>query len=77
MRLLVAALLSCCFITISISSSNMAVALICMTSCPIHGYGGELEWESDQVCSTSLLISAAQPKYTHNQMTLSLLETEE
>ncbi|TMS37773.1 hypothetical protein L596_004637 [Steinernema carpocapsae] len=48
MRLLVAALLSCCFITISISSSNMAVALICMTSCPIHGYGGELEWESDQ-----------------------------
>uniref|UniRef100_A0A1I8AIF1 MFS domain-containing protein n=1 Tax=Steinernema glaseri TaxID=37863 RepID=A0A1I8AIF1_9BILA len=48
MRLLVAALLSCCFIALSISSSNMAVALICMTSCPIHGYGGELEWESDQ-----------------------------
>ncbi|MFH4977253.1 hypothetical protein AB6A40_003962 [Gnathostoma spinigerum] len=48
MRLLVAALLCCCFITLSISSSNMAVALICMTSCAVHGYGGELAWQSEQ-----------------------------
>ncbi|VDM24116.1 unnamed protein product [Toxocara canis] len=46
--MLVAALLCCCFITLSISSSNMAVALICMTSCSMHGYGGELEWHSEE-----------------------------
>uniref|UniRef100_A0A0M3JU39 Sialin (inferred by orthology to a human protein) n=1 Tax=Anisakis simplex TaxID=6269 RepID=A0A0M3JU39_ANISI len=45
---LIAALLCCCFITLSISSSNMAVALICMTSCSMHGYGGELEWHSEE-----------------------------
>ncbi|KAF8374858.1 hypothetical protein PRIPAC_81287 [Pristionchus pacificus] len=48
MRLLVAALLCCCFIALSVSTSNMAVALICMTSCPIHGYGGELRWKPDE-----------------------------
>ncbi|KAK6022570.1 hypothetical protein OSTOST_11730 [Ostertagia ostertagi] len=42
MRLMLAAMLCCCFITLSISSSNLAVALICMTSCPHHGYGGDL-----------------------------------
>uniref|UniRef100_F1L566 Transporter n=1 Tax=Ascaris suum TaxID=6253 RepID=F1L566_ASCSU len=26
----------------------MAVALICMTSCSLHGYGGELEWHSEE-----------------------------
>uniref|UniRef100_A0A158R3Z9 MFS domain-containing protein n=1 Tax=Syphacia muris TaxID=451379 RepID=A0A158R3Z9_9BILA len=26
----------------------MAVALICMTSSPLHGYGGELKWASEQ-----------------------------
>lgn len=50
MRLLLAVLLCCCYITISISSSNIAVALICMIKCPIHGYTGDLEWQSDQVC---------------------------
>lgn len=49
MRLLLAVLLCCCYITLSISSSNIAVALICMIKCPLHGYGGDLEWESDQV----------------------------
>lgn len=49
MRLLLAVLLCCCYITISISSSNIAVALICMIKCPIHGYAGDLEWHSDQV----------------------------
>ncbi|EGT46589.1 hypothetical protein CAEBREN_28592 [Caenorhabditis brenneri] len=48
MRLMLAAMLCCCFITLSISSSNLAVALICMTSCPVHGYGGTLEWQSQQ-----------------------------
>uniref|UniRef100_A0A915EUH4 Major facilitator superfamily (MFS) profile domain-containing protein n=1 Tax=Ditylenchus dipsaci TaxID=166011 RepID=A0A915EUH4_9BILA len=48
MRLLLAVLLCCCYITISISSSNIAVALICMIKCPIHGYTGDLEWHSDQ-----------------------------
>ncbi|KAI1715428.1 major facilitator superfamily domain-containing protein [Ditylenchus destructor] len=48
MRLLLAVLLCCCYITISISSSNIAVALICMIRCPVHGYIGELEWQSDQ-----------------------------
>jgi ACS family sodium-dependent inorganic phosphate cotransporter-like MFS transporter 5 len=48
MRLLLAVLLCCCYITLSISSSNIAVALICMIKCPLHGYGGDLEWESDQ-----------------------------
>lgn len=49
MRLLVAVLLCCCYITLSISSSNIAVALICMIKCPVHHYGGDLEWHSDQV----------------------------
>ena len=49
MRLMLAAMLCCCFITLSISSSNLAVALICMTSCPLHGYGGDLTWRSEQV----------------------------
>ncbi|KJH46247.1 hypothetical protein DICVIV_07683 [Dictyocaulus viviparus] len=48
MRLMLAAMLCCCFITLSISSSNLAVALICMTSCPQHGYGGDLKWKPDQ-----------------------------
>lgn len=48
MRLMVAAMMCCCFITLAISSSNLAVALICMTSCPLHGYGGNLEWHSEQ-----------------------------
>uniref|UniRef100_A0A7E4W215 MFS domain-containing protein n=1 Tax=Panagrellus redivivus TaxID=6233 RepID=A0A7E4W215_PANRE len=48
MRLLLAVLLCCCYITLSISSSNIAVALICMIKCPLHGYGGDLEWQSDQ-----------------------------
>ncbi|CAD6193531.1 unnamed protein product [Caenorhabditis auriculariae] len=48
MRLMLAAMLCCCFITLSISSSNLAVALICMTSCPLHGYGGDLEWGAQQ-----------------------------
>ncbi|PAV84778.1 hypothetical protein WR25_14633 isoform I [Diploscapter pachys] len=48
MRLFVAAVLSCCFITLSISSSNLAVALICMTSCPLKGYEGDLDWRSQQ-----------------------------
>uniref|UniRef100_A0A0R3S6M1 MFS domain-containing protein n=1 Tax=Elaeophora elaphi TaxID=1147741 RepID=A0A0R3S6M1_9BILA len=47
-RLLVAALLCCCFIALSISTSNMAVALICMTSCPVSGYKGDLQWRSEQ-----------------------------
>ncbi|KHN77362.1 putative transporter C38C10.2 [Toxocara canis] len=61
MRLLVAALLCCCFITLSISSSNMAVALICMTSCSMHGYGGELEWHSEEASfsyGNQLLVAA-------------------
>ncbi|KAH7726531.1 Protein F45E4.11 [Aphelenchoides avenae] len=48
MRLLLAVLLCCCYITISISTSNMAVALICMIKCPLHEYAGDLEWHSDQ-----------------------------
>ncbi|PIO57068.1 hypothetical protein TELCIR_21529, partial [Teladorsagia circumcincta] len=28
--------------------SNLAVALICMTSCPHHGYGGDLKWKTEQ-----------------------------
>ncbi|EYC21090.1 hypothetical protein Y032_0020g220 [Ancylostoma ceylanicum] len=48
MRLMLAAMLCCCFITLSISSSNLAVALICMTSCPHHGYGGDLKWKTEQ-----------------------------
>ncbi|CAI4228231.1 unnamed protein product [Auanema sp. JU1783] len=48
MRLMLAAMLCCCFITLSISSSNLAVALICMTSCPVHGYGGNLDWKSEE-----------------------------
>ncbi|EJW80850.1 hypothetical protein WUBG_08242, partial [Wuchereria bancrofti] len=47
-RLLVAALLCCCFIALSVSTSNMAVALICMTSCTINGYKGDLQWRSEQ-----------------------------
>uniref|UniRef100_A0A1I7W0X3 MFS domain-containing protein n=1 Tax=Loa loa TaxID=7209 RepID=A0A1I7W0X3_LOALO len=47
-RLLVAALLCCCFIALSVSTSNMAVALICMTSCTINGYKGDLQWQSEQ-----------------------------
>lgn len=48
MRFLVAVLLCCCYITMSISTSNMAVALICMIKCPLHNYSGDLEWHSDQ-----------------------------
>ncbi|CAI5449868.1 unnamed protein product [Caenorhabditis angaria] len=48
MRLMVAAMLSCCFITLSISSSNLAVALICMTNCPTNAYGGNLEWDKTE-----------------------------
>ena len=48
MRLLVAALLCCCYITISISTSNLAVASICMIKCNLSGFG-DLEWRSDQV----------------------------
>uniref|UniRef100_A0A1I7X9W8 MFS domain-containing protein n=1 Tax=Heterorhabditis bacteriophora TaxID=37862 RepID=A0A1I7X9W8_HETBA len=55
MRLMLAAMLCCCFITLSISSSNLAVALICMTSCPHHGYGGDLKWKSEQVFIALLL----------------------
>ncbi|VDO44272.1 unnamed protein product [Brugia timori] len=51
-RLLVAALLCCCFIALSVSTSNMAVALICMTSCTINGYKGDLQWRSEQVMVT-------------------------
>ncbi|VDK88742.1 unnamed protein product [Onchocerca ochengi] len=47
-RLLIAALLCCCFIALSVSTSNMAVALICMTSCTVSGYKGDLQWRSDQ-----------------------------
>ncbi|CAG9540190.1 unnamed protein product [Cercopithifilaria johnstoni] len=47
-RLLVAALLCCCFIALSVSTSNMAVALICMTSCSVNGYKGDLQWRSEQ-----------------------------
>ncbi|VBB33930.1 unnamed protein product [Acanthocheilonema viteae] len=47
-RLLVAALLCCCFIALSVSTSNMAVALICMTSCTVSGYKGDLQWRSEQ-----------------------------
>lgn len=51
MRLLLAVLLCCCYITISISSSNIAVALICMIKCPLGnmGYQGTLKWHVDQV----------------------------
>ncbi|KAI6170632.1 hypothetical protein M3Y97_01129600 [Aphelenchoides bicaudatus] len=48
MRLLLAVLLCCCYITISISTSNMAVALICMIKCPQHGYAGDLDWTANQ-----------------------------
>lgn len=27
----------------------MAIALICMTSCSVNGYKGDLQWRSDQV----------------------------
>ncbi|MCP9265580.1 Sialin [Dirofilaria immitis] len=47
-RLLIAALLCCCFIALSVSTSNMAVALICMTSCAVSGYKGDLQWRSDE-----------------------------
>ncbi|VDK88204.1 unnamed protein product [Litomosoides sigmodontis] len=47
-RLLVAALLCCCFIALSVSTSNMAVALICMTSCSVNSYEGDLQWRSEQ-----------------------------
>ena len=57
MRLLVAVLLCCCYITLSISSSNIAVALICMIKCPVHHYGGDLEWHSDQVIYYFPLVS--------------------
>ncbi|CAD5227270.1 unnamed protein product [Bursaphelenchus xylophilus] len=48
MRFLIAVLLCCCYITMSISTSNMAVALICMIKCPLRNYSGDLDWESDQ-----------------------------
>lgn len=48
MRIFIAALLCCCFICISISSSNMSVALICMIKCPFNNETGDLEWQSEQ-----------------------------
>lgn len=48
MRILLAVLLCCCYITISISTSNLAVALICMIKCPQHGYDGDLDWTANQ-----------------------------
>lgn len=50
-RLLIAALLCCCFVALSVSTSNMAVALICMTSCPLNIYSGDLDWKNEQVGS--------------------------
>ncbi|VDN60762.1 unnamed protein product [Dracunculus medinensis] len=48
LRLLIAALLCCCFVALSVSTSNMAVALICMTSCPLNIYSGDLDWKNEQ-----------------------------
>uniref|UniRef100_A0A0N4Z3C4 MFS domain-containing protein n=1 Tax=Parastrongyloides trichosuri TaxID=131310 RepID=A0A0N4Z3C4_PARTI len=49
MRILIAALLCCCFICISVSSSNMSVALICMIKCPFNSDStGDLDWQSEQ-----------------------------
>ncbi|CAJ0566239.1 unnamed protein product, partial [Mesorhabditis spiculigera] len=49
MRLVLAALLCCCYMALSISTSNISVGIICMSSCPLHpGLGGTLDWKASQ-----------------------------
>ncbi|CAJ0959192.1 unnamed protein product, partial [Mesorhabditis belari] len=49
MRLVLAALLCCCYMALAISTSNISVGIICMSSCPLHpGLGGTLDWRPSQ-----------------------------
>uniref|UniRef100_A0A914XQ86 Major facilitator superfamily (MFS) profile domain-containing protein n=1 Tax=Plectus sambesii TaxID=2011161 RepID=A0A914XQ86_9BILA len=48
-RLLLAVLLCLCFVALSVTSSNIAMGMACMTACQIDGYNGELDWSPNEI----------------------------